>query len=220
MNKHIGRIGSLFDWAINRGYSDRNVAKGRTVKAKVVDRNERLPFTDEELQTLISSDDYGKNNGKMHDCAHRFWLPLLGMFTGARLNELSQLYISDFRKEKEIHYFSINADNEDKKLKNKASVRNIPIHPTLIELGLLNRVNELRRHGEKRLFPELKKTRDNYGALPSKWFGRFCTRCGIEDRRKTFHSFRHTVANNLKQNGASVEQRNALLGHSDVPLII
>jgi hypothetical protein len=42
-------------------------------------------------------------------------------------------------------------------LKTNSSGRVVPIHPILIELGLLDRMEELSNSGEKRLFPEWEK---------------------------------------------------------------
>ncbi|WP_281849310.1 hypothetical protein [Dyella sp. GSA-30] len=41
-------------------------------------------------------------------------------------------------------------------MKSEASIRTIPVHPALLELGLLHRVEALRMAGETRLFPKVK----------------------------------------------------------------
>jgi hypothetical protein len=43
-----------------------------------------------------------------------------------------------------------------KRLKTPHSKRTTPVHPALIELGLLDHVERQRRKGEVRLFPEMK----------------------------------------------------------------
>jgi hypothetical protein len=70
-------------------------------------------------------------------------LPLLGLYTGARIEEMCSLYLEDFRIEHGIHVISINS-NHDKKLKSKAAQRLIPVHPQLELLGLLDHVNQLK----------------------------------------------------------------------------
>jgi integrase len=111
---------------------------------------------------------------------------------------------------------SIN-DEPPKKLKNSSSRRIIPIHPTLLKLGFLNYVESVRRAttGNGPIFPELTRERDGFSQRVSKWFARYKQRCGIDDSSKVFHSFRHTVANHLKQKGVPKEHAAALLGHSD-----
>mgnify|MGYP003608517885 CR=1 FL=1 len=78
---------------------------------------------------------------------HVFWSLALGLFTGARAEELAQLRLRDFEKvdiDSEIIYY-INLQITDPKkqsLKNLASERIIPISKYLIEWGFLNYVQE------------------------------------------------------------------------------
>jgi integrase len=127
-----------------------------------------------------------------------YWLPLLELYTGARIEELCSLYLEDFKVEHGVNVISING-NHDKKLKSNAAERLIPIHPELEHLGLLKHVKKLRTRKEERLFPELSRGRDGCSQTPSRWFGKFKLRLGITSQFKVFHSFRHTVANALKQ---------------------
>jgi hypothetical protein len=91
----------------------------------------------------------------------------------------------------------------------------LPIHGKLIELGLLELLESKKRMGHKRVFEELKKQRDGYSQGVSKWFGRFLRQAGILDRKKVFHSFRHTVATVLRDREVPQEKIGAILGHSD-----
>ena len=107
--------------------------------------------------------------------------------------------------------FDINAKDE-KRLKTLSSERLVPIHPRLVEIGLLDHVEMLRGRGEKRLFPELDQRRDGFGQTASKWFARYRERLGI---KSPFHSFRHTVVDELHQLGADHKKIAALVGHAD-----
>jgi integrase len=111
-----------------------------------------------------------------------------------------------------VNVISINSDH-DKKLKSKAAERFIPVHPELEKLGLLNHIDKLRARNEQRLFSELQRSRDGYSQTPSKWFGKFKVKAGITSQFKVFHSFRHTVANALKQADVPREQAAEILGH-------
>ena len=143
------------------------------------------------------------------------WIPLIGYYSGARLNEIAQLHLTDFVEVDGISMFSFNPDGEHKKIKTRAGVRKVPVHPELIRLGLLAHVELLRDQGKDRLFPELKPGRDGYGQLPSKWFARYKARCNITARRKVFHSFRHTFVTCLMQAEVPLERIAALAGHED-----
>jgi integrase len=114
---------------------------------------------------------------------------LLGLYTGARLEELCQLHQEDVRDEEGIWVISIN-DQGEKKLKTHASKRIIPVHPKLIELGLPDYVTSQQDKGETRLFPELTRGRDGYSTAASKWFSRYRQSIGLFNQSppKDFHS--------------------------------
>ena len=63
------------------------------------------------------------------------------------------------------------------------------------------------------MFSELQRSRDGYSQTPSKWFEKFKLKLGITSQFKVFHSFRHTVANALKQADVPRDQAAEILGH-------
>jgi len=145
---------------------------------------------------------------------------LIGNYDGLRLDEICQLHLEDIRQERATWVFDINEKpdrngKKNKKLKNASAERVIPIHPKLIQLGLLEWVEKLRNKDEIRLFPELKKNRDGYSHIASKWFSRYRKRCGITGHGKVFHSFRHTVANWLADADVPDERIADILGHTN-----
>jgi integrase len=122
------------------------------------------------------------------------------------------LHLEDIRKESGVWVFDIN-DKHEKSLKNLSSIRLIPIHSQLIDLGLLDHVKTHKANGEHRLFPELHKRRDGYGQAVSKWFQGFKKRCGF-DTGKNFHSFRHTFITHLKHKQVDPFMIHELDGHA------
>ncbi|GFO58751.1 hypothetical protein GMST_10760 [Geomonas silvestris] len=211
INTLLSRISSLFGWALKNGYTPTNPFSGLKIKEKVADHEKRDPFSATDLKALFSSPEYltGKASHPYH-----YWLPLLGLFTGARIDELCQLHLEDFYQVDGLWVISINS-NGDKKLKNLASARIIPLHTRLMALGLVDYISCLKKKGYARLFPELKKRRDGYSQDASKWFLRFRVRCGVTGKNKPFHSFRHTVIDCLKQKNVPKEIIAAIVGHRD-----
>ena len=210
INRHLITTSSLFKWAQRHGYTDVNYAEGLTVGKDKSPRDERQVFAPEDLQHLCGTEEFKSK----FDTPYKYWVTLLGLYTGARLEEICQLRVEDIRQEKDVWIIDINGDY-DKKLKNKNAKRIIPIHPKLLELGFLDRVNFLRFVDQERLFPDLKKGRDGYGTVASKWFARYRAKCGITEAGKVFHSFRHTFIDHLKQKGVAIDKIAALVGHED-----
>lgn len=143
-----------------------------------------------------------------------FWLPLLALLTGARLEELAQLQVCDVQKAKDLgHYLSItDIGNTGAQLKNIHSRRNIPIHPILIACGFLDHV---KNRGNGYLFPDLKTNpRGKRSGYFSNWFSTYLRKkIGIKDTRKVFHSFRHTFKDVCRTNGIEEAVHDALTGH-------
>ena len=210
INRHLVTTSSLFKWAQRHGYTDVNYAEGLTVGKDKSPRDERQVFTPDDLQRLFGTEDFKTK----FDTHYKYWVPLLGLYTGARLEEICQLRVEDIKLDKDIWIIDIN-DDYDKRLKNKNAKRIIPIHPKLIELGFLDRVQYLKLAGIDRVFCDLQRGRDGYGTVASKWFARYRARCGITEDGKVFHSFRHTFIDHLKQKGVAIDKIAALVGHED-----
>jgi integrase len=93
----------------------------------------------------------------------------------------------------------------------------VPIHPELQKIGLLSYAEDVRdTYGiGTRLFPDLTRSTTGYTSNNvSKWFARFLDSVGIKDRRKTFHSFRHTFRDGLRLADVSSESADWLGGWS------
>ena len=147
-----------------------------------------------------------------------FWLPLLALFTGARLGELAGLRVSDVTHNELIGATAIYI-NEDRKagrrLKTKQSERFIPVHPQLIKFGFLAFVaaQAQTRGDDAWLFPLVAPGTKGTAAY-SKWFGRYIGVHGVTDTAKVFHSFRHSFIDALRVANIGDEVKNALLGWS------
>jgi integrase len=198
VNKTLDRVSTLFNWAVRNGFMDRNPASAMQLPEDKRADEYRETFTAEDLTKIFHSRLYLQGTPEK---SYHFWLPILGLFTGARIEELCQLHLDDIHQQEGVWVIDIN-DKGEKKLKNKQSRRIVPLHPFLLDgLGFIRHVESLKAKGDDRLFPELTRQRDGYSARASKWFGLYKRSvCGITESSKTFHSFRHTFIDNLKQN--------------------
>jgi len=212
-NNYVKNLTTFFSYAIREGYCERNPFDGLRVRQRGKVSEERSVFTEDDLRRLFSKQVYASANSTQ---PHKYWLPLLGLYTGARLNELCQLYLDDVVCINGIDCLHIRATRPDQKLKTVTSERLVPIHSKLKALGFLEFVQSQREAGRQRLFAELTLHKAHgYAAAPSKWFTRVRDQLGFRDgaERKDFHSFRHTLADHLKQKGIVESLVGGILGH-------
>lgn len=213
--RHLAAIAGLFKEAIGRGYyavgnnpAHKHEIYGHREKKKAKIKSGWRPFSDQDLQKIFLP-----ANLMAAEKPCDFWLPLLGLFTGGRIQELCQLKCDDIRCEDGIWAIDINADGDDKSVKTFAGVRKIPLHPELIRIGFLEYLEDVKPYGAN-IFPYLSADRfGNYTKTPSRRFGDYLTELEITDERKVFHSFRSTSNNRLKQNGVPEESRCQFIGH-------
>lgn len=218
-NNNMGFVISMMGWAKKNGYVVDNYFEGMKVVNPKKAKDQRKPFNDRDLKKIFDPETYLKET-EGYD--FRYWLPLLALFTGGRLGELTQLHKSDIVKEDGIWCIEITdergTEDNPKRLKNKSSERLVPIHSQLIELGFLDYVQEQKKNKETtRLFPELTFTKADYFTRRcGRWYNQFYLRkkLRITDPQLTFHSFRHTVGNGLKQKKIQESFVAELLGHS------
>jgi len=189
----------------------------------------RKSFTPDELTLIFDQSWFKTGSGiaaeasgiNRHWGTFEYWFPLIAMHGGQRIGEISQLHLSDVRQtSKGIWYFDINEDSKDKNLKNTDSARVVPLHPRLIDCGLIEWVEALKQNGYKRLFPELTWSEGTrYRKEPVRRMSMTLKALGMErNGSKVFHSFRHTVNNMMirqdKEKDSSQLFRKRLLGHS------
>lgn len=211
VNNRLRKLSAFMNWCKSNGYVAENPLMG--LKAMVGSAKEaRLSFESADLKILLNLDAL-KAEARKHPW--RYWLPLLGRFTGARLEELCQLHITDFITLQGVNCIRIDDSHEYQKLKNSSSRRTLPIHPALIALGLLDYVQIQRTQNSDRLFPELEPVRGKLGHAPSKWFSRYRIKMGITDPKKTFHSFRHTFIDDLREAQVQDSLIKRTVGHED-----
>ncbi len=150
------------------------------------------------------------------------WLPLMALYTGARLEELCQLTLDDIKTAEPMPYLRIldlideEQDKQIKRLKNEGSRREIPIPKKLIAHGFLDYVEHLRSAQETWIFPHLAvdPKYGRRGANFSKWWGRWRNSLGVTGRHKCFHAFRHVFKTACREAGIGEDIHDAITGHS------
>ena len=214
---YIQSLKTLFAWALKRKYIKENIMDEVDIPAfsKPKEGNKYQTFTIEELQKLFHSELFTKHWDSNRQKRSYFWIVLLGLYTGARLNELCQLEFDDIQEEEGIKFFSIN-ENDGKRVKTKAGIRRIPIHQELIKLGFLKFVEFMKNESKpsnKRIFFDFEpNVRGEFSAQPSRWFGKYLSKIGLKKEYLVFHSFRHTVRTVLRNHNCPIDRVQRLCG--------
>ena len=192
------------------------------------------PFTESELMDIFNPATFLP---WAEMSPHRWWVPLLGLYTGARVNELSQLKVADVVQVGEIWCISIrktvDADMKSQRLgrtrqkvKNRSSIRTIPLAQPLLDAGFLDYLEDARATGHPRLFPHLpagtnrktgKCNGGGYGVAVTGQFGRYLGKNCPTDKGVGFHAFRHYFISELSDLGFSPELIASLSGHASKP---
>ncbi|WP_372387227.1 tyrosine-type recombinase/integrase [Xanthomonas axonopodis] len=168
------------------------------------------PFTDAELKAIFDPVEFPKWASKY---PHRWFGPILGLYSGARVNEIAQLRLEDIDTIDGVPGFFVRKIGKKQSIKNKHSRRFIPLAQPVIDCGFLDYVKEARA-GLERLFPDLpNSTGLGYGRQLSRQFSVYIKRQGVSEKGQGFHGFRHTIASKLDEAGVSASAIGALTGH-------
>ena len=207
---YLSILKQLLRWAQSEGHIDRDPAADLSpLGEKQAPQEARNPFTIEQLKLIFNAPLYRgcKDDGNGYAIighniirGTRFWVPLIGLYTGMRLNEICQLDVVDVQQSKVgVWYLSVNANSPDKLVKNSTSKRNIPVHADLIRIGFLKFVEQQKSKSAK-LFPDLKRSERGYHSeRMSRWFNEgFLPKSGAKTDKTSFHSFRHTFRDALR----------------------
>lgn len=229
VNRYLSSLSAFCSWAEANGYLAANPCSGMALPKER--RSRTLPFTTAQMNTLFSSPLFAgaqsatewrniARPGTVLIRDHRFWVPLIMLFSGARPGEIGQLAIRDVRKEHDqwIMHITTEGDTheEGKSVKTGGSMRVIPIHPELVRLGFLDYHAKSASAGSKQVFPGAKRNeRGQMMADYSREFGKYLTRIGLKvGRGLSLYSFRHGAADALRRAGYLDNQFDFIMGHT------
>ena len=129
VNLHLEFYSGLFNHAIQSGRIIHNPVSGVKFSDKRKKQGLNDPFPKADLIKLFHSEKYENDT---FDKGWMFWLPILLLYTGARVEELCQLYIDDIKLIKDIWVLDIDEKRPDQKVKDHEK-RYIPLHPIITE---------------------------------------------------------------------------------------
>ncbi|MEH2480190.1 integrase [Nitrobacteraceae bacterium AZCC 2146] len=164
-----------------------------------------------------------------------YWLPILALYTGARLNELCQIEIRRIIMHNgRWHVDLLTIFDEDEieqalkeqkisentatllKLKTASARRQIPVHDDLVAAGFIEFVNERRKVQEEssRLFPRLKADKHGYYSNNvGRRLNNDIERAGAKASKTSFYSLRHSFADACVDGKIPDRIKDRYMGH-------
>ena len=211
----------FFEWAVKAKHypkelanpADGHVSQTKAEKNEASQRNGYQAFTLPQLRQLFDPANFVRMKGTRNR-----WMAVLALYTGARAKELALLELLDVGPDavEGVPVLDFNLLGEFKTLKTRSSARKTPIHPDLIALGLLERVDALRADEQTQLFPGLNMdARNGPSAAPQRVFTRYLEALKVKPRTGMLglHSFRDTTIGALKAAKVGQSWREEYVGH-------
>ena len=226
VNKMLTLLGAIVSQAERDGYLDKVAGFanpfGKGIRFLIQDGEaERTLFSRDDLRAIFDLPVFADGVRPVGGgCEAAFWFPLIGLYSGMRLDEIAQLRIRDLAQDEETGrwYFDVGRSG-GRSTKTASSIRCVPVHRDLERIGLIQYHKGLAAKSggaDESLWPHVKaQGRRPRSAAWSKWFGRYLReKCGISDSAKVFHSFRHTFKRMTRDAGIPEEAHDALTGHA------
>ena len=212
IDNKLDSLKDFLDYAIKNGRytaSQDNPVQGlhiHTKKTRKATTKSFQPFTMPALKTLFEPKTY---LARMTE-PDLFWGPLLGVYSGMRIGEATQIRVQDvYYSDNGVHYIHIY------KSKTAGGIRNVPIAQALIDLGFLDYVEECKAAGAKRLFPHCKYINHSYYKELSAALLAHQRALNIKAPQTSFHSFRVNVITELHNKNANAGKVLKIVGHED-----
>jgi integrase len=223
LNRYVTALAQIWKWARKRGYIDTdNPFAGQSRRTGDAKAGGRKDFTVDELNTLFGSPLFTDTaqaqriqpNQHTMEIVH-LWVPLIALFSGMRLEEICKLTTTAIKEIGDVWYFDVNVD-EAGRVKNRSSIRRVPVHSELKRCGLLEYRQAVSGDPSGRLFPRLQPGGPDgkFSWYYSKRFTALRRSVGINRDGVKFHSFRNTVATALENARVPVNEAAEVLGHA------
>lgn len=212
INKLLTKAKMCLDYGLMNGQLEGRNPIERMKLTKDID-SKRRAFTDEELERLLVrvEAEYQFTRHTAHTTSEaRRWASLVSVVTGARSAEVCHLTKRDIvTLDNGLVCIDINEDGDGKSVKNKHSVRLVPltdgVHGFDLE-SFLKWVDTQPADG-----PLFGMTPSAY----SSWFNsRVLTEALPDATAVSLHSLRHWLATRMKERGVNLVDAQGILGHS------
>ncbi|HEC3221032.1 TPA: site-specific integrase, partial [Escherichia coli] len=212
INKLLTKAKMCLDYGLMNGQLEGRNPIERMKLTKDID-SKRRAFTDEELERLLvrveAEYQFTRHTAQTSSEARR-WASLVSVITGARAAEVCHLTKRDIvTLDNGLVCIDINEDGEGKSVKNKHSVRLVPLTDGAYGFDLASFLSWVDTQPDEG--PLFGMTPSAY----SSWFNsRVLTEALGDAENVSLHSLRHWLATRMKERGVNLVDAQGILGHS------
>lgn len=212
INRLLTKAKMCLDYGLMNGQLEGRNPIERMKLTKDID-SKRRAFTDEELERLLVrvESEYQFTRHTAHTTSEaRRWASLVSVVTGARSAEVCHLTKRDIvTLDNGLVCIDINEDGDGKSVKNKHSVRLVPLTDGACGLDLKSFLEWVDMQPDEG--PLFGMTPSAY----SSWFNsRVLTEALPDAENISLHSLRHWLATRMKERGVNLVDAQGILGHS------
>ena len=210
IQKYMIRVIQFFKYCYNSDYISKSIINDLNVKVEINPMERKvLPYSKEEANAIFkivqNFKETNKSPSKRINANDLYYITMIAAYSGMRINEIVQLRARDIVQHNNVLCFSINRD-DGKSTKNINSIRLVPVHSKLIELGLMEFVKQ-RASANKSIF---KVSNKDFSEIFRSQIQR---KLISSDKQKTFYSFRHYFIDTLVQQEVEPNIIAQIVGH-------
>jgi integrase len=207
VQKHVSHLRIFFEWARKRNLIAADPVGDLSVeRGKKPTNGDSKTFSVDDLNALFKLKPFMVPPAER---GYRFWVPLIALFTGARMSEVCGLDAADVRTDGVHWWFDIYSTKTSKGYP-------VPIHEELVKLGFTAYAKRRQKAGGK-LFPDAPigaEGRNAYAPV-SQWFSTLLTDAKLKRPGVNMHAFRHTFITACRNSGIPKDMAEALVGHKN-----
>ncbi|MCF7535382.1 tyrosine-type recombinase/integrase [Pseudomonas petrae] len=206
VNQMLMKVSAVLNWGMNNGH----LVKAFDKKLKFTKGVEsaRRAFNQDQIGMLMD------HASRLPEHSWKRWLLSLGIVTGGRLNEISQLCVSDIQTlESGVVVIHINEFGEGKSIKNKRSERKVPLTDGAYGFDLQA---FLRYVETSRLRGSVSLAQIGYRSA-GEWVNQHAIPQALGEcyvKGLVFHSLRHSLASLMQAKGVPLTHAQAVMGHA------
>ena len=204
VNRHISSLSMWWRWLEQKGMTETNPWQGQVLRVKgkrASKEDKRRPYNADEIRTLLIGLEERPLNALFR----------LGLFTGARLDELCSLQTKDVVERENGWWLSITEG------KTENAVRVIPVHSAIepLVLTLKKEAASAKGNPDGWLFPGITPggPDEKRSWNVSKKFTRERRKLGIDTPQTVFHSTRMNLAEALEAGEVPLPTAKLIVGH-------